>query len=455
MDKGKIIFIGVALAAVLFAVLGIRKAQPGPVESLYLGQVETLMARGIEDDSYKGALEEVKRYATFAMTQDVEAEYPDGEQADKALKALMDVYHDVNSDVEEEASKVMRQGRAKELAQDGLAFIKKQVEARVQVRGFLYYGMAGALAFAVFLTLALKSLKLSRRSKDRLIQACFMVTAMTSILILFLIMLFLFREGLPIFEKISVSDFIFGQYWYPTEEEDPEFGIFALIIGSFSVTALSSIIAIPLGVMTAIYLAEIATPGVRNVVKPIIELLASLPSVVIGFFGMVIVAPFLQNTFGISTGLNMFNASIMLAFMSVPTITSVSEDAIFAVPGELKEGALALGATHFETIWTVVIPASISGIATAVILGMSRAIGETMVVLMVAGGAAMMPTSIFDPVRPMPASIAAEMGEAPFQSDHYFALFATGIVLFIFTLIFNVVADHIAQKYRQVGAATL
>ena len=454
MDKGKLIFIGVALAAVLFAVQGIRKAQPGPVETLYLEQVESLMVRGIDDNSFRGALDEVKRYVTFAMTQEVEAEYPSMDQADKALKSMMDVYNDINSDVEETASKVQRQGHIAELTKDGLAFIKQQVEDRIEVRGFLYYGLAAALGFVFFLTLGLKALKLSRRSKDRLIQFCFMVLAMTSILILFLIMLFLFREGLPIFEKVSVSDFIFGQYWYPTEE-DPEFGIFALIIGSFSVTALSSVIAIPLGVMTAIYLAEIATPTVRNVVKPIIELLASLPSVVIGFFGMVIVAPFLQNTFGIPTGLNLFNASIMLAFMSVPTITSVSEDAIYAVPGELKEGALALGATHFETIWTVVIPASISGIATAVILGMSRAIGETMVVLMVAGGAAMIPGSIFDPVRPMPASIAAEMGEAPFQSDHYFALFATGIVLFIFTLIFNVVADHIAQKYRQVGAATL
>ncbi|MGE4553901.1 MAG: phosphate ABC transporter permease subunit PstC [Desulfovibrionaceae bacterium] len=298
-------------------------------------------------------------------------------------------------------------------------------------------------------------MNLSRRTKDRMIQFGFLVTALTSIFILLLIMLFLFREGLPLFHKVSLSDFLFGHYWYPTEEESPEFGIFPLIVGSLAVTVVSSVIAIPLGVMTAIYLAEIATPRIRGIVKPIIELLASLPSVVIGFFGMVVVAPFLQQTFHIATGLNLLNASIMLAFMSVPTITSVSEDAIFAVPGELKEGALALGATHFETIRTVVIPASISGISTAVILGMSRAIGETMVVLMVAGGAAMIPGSIFDPVRPMPASIAAEMGEAPFQSDHYFALFAIGIVLFLFTLVFNVVADYVANKYRQVGAATL
>jgi phosphate transport system permease protein len=193
----------------------------------------------------------------------------------------------------------------------------------------------------------------------------------------------------------------------------------------------------------------------REFVKPVVELLASLPSVVIGFFGMVVFAPFLQELFDIPTGLNMFNAALMLAFMSIPTISSISEDAIYSVPRDLKEASLALGATHWETIWRVILPASLSGISTAVILGMSRAIGETMVVLMVAGGAAMVPSSIFDPVRPMPASIAAEMAEAPFRGDHYYALFATGIVLFLFTLLFNLVADHIAHKYKQVGQATL
>jgi phosphate transport system permease protein len=207
--------------------------------------------------------------------------------------------------------------------------------------------------------------------------------------------------------------------------------------------------------MTALYLAEVSSAKLREWVKPIVELLAALPSVVIGFFGMVIVAPFLQDAFNVATGLNLFNASLMLAFMSIPTICSISEDAIFSVPKELKEASLALGATRWETIWRVTVPASISGISTAVILGMSRAIGETMVVLMVAGGAGMIPGSLFDPVRPMPASIAAEMAEAPFRGDHYYALFATGIVLFLFTLLFNMVAEHISHKYRQVGAATL
>ncbi len=294
----------------------------------------------------------------------------------------------------------------------------------------------------------------ARQRKEKAIRISFFCVALASITTLTLIVVFLFMEGLPIFSKVSVQDFIFGKYWYPTY--DPaEFGILALIVASLAVTAAASAISIPLGVMTALYLAEVSSARIREWVKPIVELLAALPSVVIGFFGMVVVAPFLQDIFGVATGLNLFNASLMLAFMSVPTICSISEDAIFSVPKELKEASLALGATHWETVWRVTVPASISGISTAVILGMSRAIGETMVVLMVAGGAAMIPGSLFDPVRPMPASIAAEMAEAPFRSDHYYALFATGIVLFLFTLIFNMVAEHISHKYRQVGAATL
>ena len=294
----------------------------------------------------------------------------------------------------------------------------------------------------------------ARQRKEKTIRIFFFCVALASITTLALIVIFLFMEGLPIFSKVSIKDFIFGKYWYPTD--DPaDFGIFALIVASLAVTAVASAISIPLGVMTALYLAEVASARVREWVKPIVELLAALPSVVIGFFGMVVVAPFLQHVLDVPTGLNLFNAALMLAFMSIPTICSISEDAIFSVPKELKEASLALGATHWETIWRVTIPASISGISTAIILGMSRAIGETMVVLMVAGGAAMVPTSLFDPVRPMPASIAAEMAEAPFRGDHYYALFATGIVLFLFTLAFNMVAEHISHKYRQVGAATL
>lgn len=294
----------------------------------------------------------------------------------------------------------------------------------------------------------------TRQMRERAIRSLFYGIALASITILFLIVLFLFLEGLPILQKVSLRGFLFGKYWYPTADP-PDFGIFPLITASIAVTAISAVISIPLGVMTAIYLAEIASFNVRELVKPVVELLAALPSVVIGFFGMVVIAPFLQDLLDIPTGLNLFNASLMLAFMSIPTICSISEDAIYSVSQEIKEASLALGATHWQTIYRVIIPASLSGISTAIILGMSRAMGETMVVLMVAGGATLIPTSLFDPVRPMTASIAAEMAEAPFRGDHYHALFATGIVLFFITLLFNVLADHISHKYKQVGTATL
>ena len=293
-----------------------------------------------------------------------------------------------------------------------------------------------------------------REKKERLIRFIFFVLGASVIVILGMIMLFLIIEGMPIFAKVSVFDFLFGEYWYPTYDP-PDFGIFPLIAGSVAVTALSSLIAIPLGIFSVIYLAELAHPKVRSIIKPIIELIEGLPTVVIGFFGMVILAPILQEYLNLATGLNLFNASIMLAFMAVPTITSVSEDAIYSVPQEVKEASMALGATHWETIFKVILPASLSGISTAVILGIARAIGETMVVLMVAGGAAIVPESIFDPIRPMPASIAAEMAEAPFRSDHYHALFGIGLVLFVFTFIFNLIADYLAEKHKQVGASSL
>lgn len=280
------------------------------------------------------------------------------------------------------------------------------------------------------------------------IRYIFFAIAFVSVAVLCMILFFLVREGIPIFGQVSVGDFLLGKYWYPTAEP-ARFGILPLIIASLLVTLCSAVLAIPLGVMTAVYLAEIASARVKEIAKPIVELLASLPSVVIGFFGMVVVAPFLQEVFDIATGLNLFNASLMLAFMSVPTICTISEDAISSVPVELKEASLALGATHWESILRVILPASLSGVSTAIILGMSRAIGETMVVLMVAGGAAIVPHSLFDPVRPMPATIAAEMAEAPFRGGHYHALFAIGIVLFVFTLLFNLTADVLANRFQK------
>ncbi len=290
--------------------------------------------------------------------------------------------------------------------------------------------------------------------KEKIISSLLALAAAFSLISLLGIMIFLFYEGIPVFGVVSVTDFLFGEFWYPTSEP-ADFGIFPLLVGSFAVTILASLIAVPLGVLTAAYLTEIASSTVRRIVKPFIELLAALPSVVIGFFGMVVMAPLIQDFFGAYTGLNLFNASLMLAFMSVPTICSVAEDALYAVPVPLREASLALGATRWETTVKVVVPAALSGIGTAIMLGMSRAIGETMVVLMVAGGAGMIPLSIFDPVRPMPASIAAEMAEAPYRGDHYYALFAIGMMLFLFTLCFNMIAQHIAEKHKQVGSSSL
>jgi len=295
---------------------------------------------------------------------------------------------------------------------------------------------------------------MTRRQKEILIKNILAVFAFISVIILTMIVLFLFREGIPIFQEVSITDFIFGKEWYPTYNP-PAYGIWPLIVGSVIVTVLSCLIAVPFGVLSAVYISEIAPPSIREILKSIIELLAGLPSVVLGFFGMVIIAPWLQETFDLPTGLNIINASFILAVMAVPTISSISEDALYAVPQEFKEASYALGATKFETIAKVIVPAALSGISTAVILGMSRAIGETMVVLMVAGGAAAIPEGLFDSVRPMPASIAAEMGEAPYRSGHYHALFATGIVLFFMTLAFNLIADYISHKFKEEGSATL
>jgi len=294
----------------------------------------------------------------------------------------------------------------------------------------------------------------TRSTKEIIIKYSFFLFSLVSIFVLAMIVLSLFREGLPLFSKVSVKDFLFGQEWYPTYDP-PTFGIFPLIIGSFMVTLLATLMAVPLGVMASIYISEIAPQRIKIILKSVIELLAGLPSVVLGFFGMVIVAPWMQETFDLSTGLNITNASMILAFMAIPTISSISEDALYAVPREFKEASYALGATRFETIARIILPVALSGISTAVMLGMSRVIGETMVVLMVAGGAAAIPESLFDSVRPMPACIAAEMGETPFRSLHYQALFAIGIVLFCLTLVFNLIADYVSHKFHQTGSGTL
>jgi phosphate transport system permease protein len=282
---------------------------------------------------------------------------------------------------------------------------------------------------------------------DIIFSKFFFVVGLSCLAFLFLIMLFLFIEGVPLLKHVSITDFLFGTSWYPTSSH-ARFGIFPLIIASAAVTLLASVMAVPFSLAIAVYISELAGNAVREVIKPVIEIIASIPSVIIGFFGMVVVAPFLQNTFDLDTGLNLFNAALMLAFMAVPTIASICEDAISSVPASLKEASYALGANRWQTIYHITIPAALSGIWTAIILGISRVIGETMVVLMVAGGSAIIPSSIFDPVRPLTSNIAAEMAEAPVGGPHYRALFAIGIILFIITFIFNIIADYLSGKYK-------
>lgn len=267
-----------------------------------------------------------------------------------------------------------------------------------------------------------------------------------SVLALAAIVIFLLSQALPIFAHVSLKDFLFSTEWYPTDDP-PVFGIGALIAGSLACAALTTLIAVPFGVLTACAIHAGMPPALTRIVKPLIELMAALPSVVIGFIGMIILSPWLQDMFGIATGLNLFNASIMLAFMCVPTIASISEDALRNVPSGLREASLALGATRWETLLKVELRWAMGGIATAVMLGISRVIGETMVVLMVAGGAAIIPESIFDPVRPMTSSIAAEMAEAAVGGEHYHALYATGLVLFIITFAFNLCAWYAARRF--------
>lgn len=282
---------------------------------------------------------------------------------------------------------------------------------------------------------------------DRISKYLFTAVGFSSVIFLLLIMIFLFREGLPIFKSVTIKDFFLGTEWYPTSTP-PKFGTLPLLVASLAVTLVAAAIAVPFSLAIAIYLSELAPTAVREIIKPAVELIASIPSVIIGFFGMVVIAPFLQNIFDINTGLNLFNASLMLAFMAIPTIASIAEDALSSVPMSLKEGSYALGANRLQTVVHITVPAALSGIWTAIILGISRVLGETMVVLMVAGGATTFPKSLFDPVRPLTSNIAAEMAEASHQSEHYFALFAIGIILFFLTFLFNIIAHYLTQKYK-------
>lgn len=285
------------------------------------------------------------------------------------------------------------------------------------------------------------------RIKEKAYEWIFTALAFSSLIFLVGIIIVLFKEGFPIFKAVKAGDFLFGRAWYPTYEP-PEFGIFPLVLASFWVTLGALLVCVPLGVGSALYLHEIASFRQRSVLKPMVEILASIPSVVYGFFGMMIVAPVLQDLLHIPTGLCAFSASLVLGIMATPTVCSIAEDALSYVPKSFREASFAVGANRWQTLTKVVIPAAGSGISTAIILGMSRAVGETMTVLMVAGGAAVIPKGIFDPVRPMTSAIAAEMGEAPMGSMHYHSLFAIALILFLITFAFNIAAELISRRFR-------
>lgn len=283
--------------------------------------------------------------------------------------------------------------------------------------------------------------------KENMFKSITYVASLFTIISLFGIIFSLISEGIPIFKSVNFKEFMLNPTWHPTSYP-PDFGILSLIVGSVVVTAGALVIAVPLGLGSAIYISEIAGPKTKEIIKPVIELLAGIPSVVYGLFGMAFLSPFLIKVFGIPTGLNALSASIILGIMVVPIISSMSEDALSTVPKSLREASLALGANRWETIMRVVLPAARSGVLGSIILGFGRAIGETMVVIMVAGGAAQIPSSLFEPVRPMTAAIAAEMGETAFGSPHFHALFGIAVVLFIITFITNLITEFVFQKKR-------
>ncbi len=284
-------------------------------------------------------------------------------------------------------------------------------------------------------------------NSEKVVKPVFGGLAFASLVFLLGIILILFQQGLPIFRIVNLFEFIGGKAWYPTAEP-AEFGILPLILGTLWITLGAMLFCIPVGIGSALFLHEIAGFRLRSILKPIIEILAGIPSIVYGFFGMVIIAPFLQNLLDIPIGQCALTASLILGVMAVPTVCSLAEDALNFVPKSFREASYALGANRWQTLTRVIIPAAGSGISTAIILGMSRVVGETMTVLMVAGGAAVIPKSYLDPVRPMTATIAAEMGEAVVGNPHYHALFAIGLVLFLITMAFNIIAEIISRNYR-------
>ena len=294
---------------------------------------------------------------------------------------------------------------------------------------------------------------MNRKLKESIIKSILLFCALSSLVFLGGIVFVLFTQGLPILKYVGIEEFLFGTHWYPTHEY-AEFGILPMIYGSLIITLGALIFAAPLGILSALYIAEVAPFWLKEIMKPIVELLAGIPSVVYGLFGVLLIAPIVQKLFNLPVGLTAFSAAIILGIMVLPTVTSIVEDALSSIPKEYKEAALAVGATKWETMTKITLPAAASGISTALILGIGRAIGETMAILMVAGGSARIVFSFLKPVRAMTSTIAAEMAETVMGSEHYYALFGIAIVLFIMTLGFNFIADRISYQFHKKFTAT-
>lgn len=289
-----------------------------------------------------------------------------------------------------------------------------------------------------------------QRVKEFFIKHFFFVNALLAILLLLGIFSLLFVKGYPALKELGWKSFLLGAQWNPTSFEIPRYGILSLINSTLMVTLGALAFAVPLGVACAAFISEVAPPRIREILKPTVEVLAAIPSVVVGFLGIVLVNPILSTLFDISHGLNALNGSILLATMALPTIISLSEDALKAVPKTYKEASLALGANQWQTIVRVSIPSALSGIIASIMLGMGRAIGETMTVLMATGNARALTFNFLDPIQTMTATIAIELGEVPYHTTHYYALFIIGFVLFLMTFLVNLVSDIILQKYQEV-----
>lgn len=288
-----------------------------------------------------------------------------------------------------------------------------------------------------------------QRLKAKIIKYFLQSCGSLSIIIVLLIFLFLFKEAIPFIGNPGLGD-LFHNVWNPVSFQKEEFGIVPLVTGSILVTLLATIIAIPFGIIGAVYISEVASPREREFLKPFIEILAGIPSVVLGFFGLIVIAPLIKQLFNLNTGLTALTGAVLLAFMAIPTIMSISEDAIKSVPSIYKEASLALGASKLETIWKVIVPAALSGIVASVMLGMGRVVGETMAVMMVTGNAPVISMNPFTSVRTMTATIAAEMGEVTIGSNHYMVLFWVGIVLLLMTFALNMISFRVLKKYGMI-----